>query len=234
MGTGGAEIMRKIGMAGWVVLLLLSIMVSAAMAAQPVALVEESHGAVVGVGDFDMLTEGQSFDLGKDAILVLGYLQSCIHERIEGGLVTVGREQSEVRNGGKVRREQVECGGGSLLLSSAQAQASGGIVLRKAVKSHGTARVVHSTRPFFLTRSPQDIVLTREGNPGESHRLPSHCRSEGRCGVDLAETALSLQPGASYQVRSGSAVVLFSIADDAVESATQPPATLLERIVFIR
>jgi len=204
---------------------------SSVLAATPVALVEDSSGG--GVGVFEMLEEGRTIDLGADAVLVLGYLQSCVHERIEGGQVTVGREQSEVLNG-KVQRTTVECGGGNLILTAAQSQASGAIVLRGASKPRGEVRQVFSTQPFILTRSPGEIVLSRVGNPADNHRLAASCRGEGRCGVDLAETSLVLKAGASYQVRSGTRVVVFDVADAAVDPAEKKPSSLLERIVFIR
>ena len=204
---------------------------SSALAAAPVALVEES--SVDAVGIFDMLDQGRTIDLGTDGVLVLGYLQSCVHERIEGGLVTVGQEQSEVRKG-KIQREKVDCGGGDLMLTAAQSQASGAIVLRSAAKPRSKGRLVHSTRPFLLTRSEGEVVLSRMGNPGDSHRLPAHCQGEGRCGVDLAETDLVLKPGASYRVRSGTKVVVFGVAADAADSTGAPPATILERLVFVR
>ena len=215
------------------VVLVLWAGVSSVLAGTPVAMVEESSNGVVGVGVFDMLVEGQTIDLGKDGVLILGYLHSCVHERIEGGLVTVGREQSEVVNG-KVMRNRVECGGGNLLLTLAQSQASGAIALRAAQKPCGKAGLIHSTRPFILTRSSEEIVLSRLGNPADNHRLSARCRGEGRCGVDLAETDLALKPGASYRVRSGTQVVVFTIADDVVDFPGKEPVSFLGRIVFIR
>ena len=200
--------------------------------AAPVALVEDSS-MVAGVGVFDMLDEGRTLDLGSDSVLVLGYLQSCVHERIVGGVVTVGSEQSVVRDG-KVHREKVECGGGDLLLTASQKQASGAIVLRSVVKPASKTQVVYSTRPFLLTRVPGEVVVSREDNPIDSHLFPTSCRSEGSCGVDLAETNLALEPGATYRVRLGTKVVTFSVADDVVDSAGVKPATIIERIVFVR
>ena len=200
------------------------------MAAAPVAMVEDSSGGAVGVGAFDMLDEGRQISLGADGVLVLGYLQSCVHERIEGGQVMVGREQSVVHDG-KVHREKVECSGENLILTAAQKQASGAIVMRGLSKPAGKMPLVHNVRPFIFTSSSGDIVLSRAGNPGDRHSFSAQCQSEGRCGVDLVETDLSLEPGATYQVRLGSKVVTFSVAADAVDVK---PATLLGRIVFVR
>ena len=63
-------------------------------------------------------------------VLVIGYLESCLREVINGGTVTIGQEQSKVV-GGSIEREIVECDGGNIRLTKEQAGKSGAQVFRK-------------------------------------------------------------------------------------------------------
>ena len=84
-----------------------------ALAQAPVALVEDVRGNTVGVEFMDYVSAGKVIKLRPQDSIVLGYLTSCWHETITGGIVTVGSEQSDVQ-GGKVARRKVKCDGGEL------------------------------------------------------------------------------------------------------------------------
>src|SRR5512147_2909567 len=62
------------------------------------------------VRSFDLLPEGTVIELKPGETLVLGYMDSCAHEEISGGKVTVGAGQSNVE-GGDVKRTTVPCNG---------------------------------------------------------------------------------------------------------------------------
>ena len=51
---------------------------------------------------------GKVIRLGPQESIVMSYLHSCVRERIEGGVITVGREQSGVLSG-KVERHSTTC-----------------------------------------------------------------------------------------------------------------------------
>jgi hypothetical protein len=81
---------------------------SAASAASPVALIEELSGSSAGLEVMDYLEAGHTIRLRARETLVLTYLYSCARERITGGIVTVGTQQSEVLSG-KVERTKLPC-----------------------------------------------------------------------------------------------------------------------------
>jgi hypothetical protein len=81
---------------------------SAASAGSPVALVDEVGGNPAALQVMDYLEAGQIIRLGARETLVLSYLSSCTRERITGGTVTIGSQQSEVLSG-KVERTKIPC-----------------------------------------------------------------------------------------------------------------------------
>src|SRR5262245_29898379 len=97
---------------------LVSLLASAAPAhaGDTVAIVEEIQAAGNTLRVMDYLEAGQRIELNPGESVILGYLASCWRERITGGVILVGAEQSEVQ-GGQVKRSRVECDGGNLQLS---------------------------------------------------------------------------------------------------------------------
>jgi hypothetical protein len=81
---------------------------SAASAGSSVAVVEELSGNPAAIEVMDYLETGQIIRLGAQETLVLSYLNSCMREKITGGTVTVGTQQSEVLSG-KVERTKIPC-----------------------------------------------------------------------------------------------------------------------------
>jgi hypothetical protein len=112
-------------------LVLLLSLVSAApvLAGPPTALVEDVTSASAGVEPFGYLQPGQVIHLGAHDSLVLSYLNSCTRERIQGGIVTIGRDQSEVQSG-IVERNSVACDTGRMQLTAEIASQGAGAVFR--------------------------------------------------------------------------------------------------------
>jgi hypothetical protein len=80
-----------------------------ALASGPVAaLVEDVTGASAGVEFMYYVETGEIIRLNPQGSIVLNYLVSCVRETITGGVVTVGRDQSEVQSG-KVERISTAC-----------------------------------------------------------------------------------------------------------------------------
>jgi len=94
--------MRRSKVFAAVALLLATLTAGMVLAAAPVALVEDVAGTTA-LEVLDYVSEGQVVDLGRDGSLTLGYLASCVHEKIVGGRVTIGkkeeREQGQERQG---------------------------------------------------------------------------------------------------------------------------------------
>ena len=114
---------------GLIVAVLAGLAAGPARAQEPAALVEDVTSKSAGVEFMDYVVPGRVLKLAAADQLVLGYLRSCWRETITGGTVTIGLEQSEVA-GGTVRRQKVQCDGGRMRLTQAQAQQSGAMVFR--------------------------------------------------------------------------------------------------------
>ena len=108
-----------------------------AFAGPPAALVEDVVGVSVGVEPFGYVQSGQVIRLGPHDSITLIYLDSCISEKIQGGIVTVGRDQSEVQLG-SVERNSAPCDPGRMQLAAEIASQGAGAVLR-SVQSHQTS-----------------------------------------------------------------------------------------------
>ena len=111
------------------ILLLSLISAASAFAGTPAALVEDVTGTAAGVEPFGYVQPGQVVRLGSHDSIVLSYLSSCTRERIQGGIVTIGRDRSEVQSG-IVERSSVPCDSGRLQLTAEIASQSAGAVFR--------------------------------------------------------------------------------------------------------
>jgi len=149
-------------------LLTVTFVAAPALAADPVAIVEDVAASVRGVGPMDYLTAGTVVHLGT-ARLTLGYLRSCVNEVITGGTVTIGTERSVVADG-TVTRRRVECDGGRMRLSPQQAAQGGVFALRG--KPPGTLPdpdvVLFGTAPLLRLDDPGTVRIERLDQTGDA------------------------------------------------------------------
>ncbi len=177
-----------------------------ALAAGPVAVVEDSTGKAP-VAFMDNLEEGQSFTIPADATVTISYYASCLRETIAGGKVTVGKAESKVEDGGKVKRDKVDCDGGKMLLSSDQAAKSGVFAIRGAPTPQF---VVFSATPVIELTQPGELTIERVDKGGAGIRVEAKELLEGRY-YDLARSQKALEPGGTYRAASGEAEVVFKV-----------------------
>jgi hypothetical protein len=78
------------------------------------ALVESSNSPDVEFMEY--LQIGQIIRLGPNETIVLTYMNSCMRERITGGMVIIGMNRSDVRSG-EVARLRVQCDAGNAQLT---------------------------------------------------------------------------------------------------------------------
>ena len=207
----------------------LPFMLSPAHAAGPVAVVEDVSAPGVDLGLMDFLDQGLTIDLGAAGVLVIGYLESCLREVINGGTVTIGQEQSKVV-GGSIEREIVECDGGNIRLTKEQAGKSGAQVFRKKRASEDMPEAelrVFSLNPFFNvarlgTRAGDELIIERLDRPGD----PLGIRFSGPR-IDLAKHGVTLKRGGLYRASIGSESLVFRIDRFAADG----PAPLLSRLI---
>jgi hypothetical protein len=187
-----------------------------ASAGSPVAIVEDVSESVSGIEFMEYVESGRNIKLGAKGMLILGYLRSCVRETINGGSVTVGKEQSTIQ-GGKVSRERVECDGGKLQLTLEQASKSAVVVFRKAprAKKAKPAHKLYGTAPLIRAqKGVREISIQRIDRPGKSIRYAVVNRI-----VDLAAKGENLERRGVYRVRSGKRQVVVRIDANATSGA---------------
>lgn len=198
-----------------------------ANASAPVAIVEDVQSNKAGVGIMDFLVTGQTIELGKGEHMTIGYLNSCRRERIKGGKITIGAEQSQVSNG-QVMREDVECDGGSANLSGQQAAKSGALAFRSAPAGVGLNApkvTIYGTSPMIVLPSAgQHIVIESVSGGVDRHEVDV----QGTY-VDLNDHNISLKPNAVYRVNAGDKSMTFKIDMDA-EPGKTPVISRLVRL----
>ena len=171
------------------------------------AIVEEAS-ADAPVKTFSYLSQGQVIKLGAKAELLIGYLRSCVQERVRGGVVKIGTDRSHVTNGHRSAK-LLDCGGVAKL-SRAESERGAALVMRKPPVPAPKIRLT-STTPFIAPRHPASSVrLTR------LDRRETTMKLELRSGVaDLTALGVALRRGGTYRVQAGSASTVVKIAPDA-------------------
>lgn len=216
----------RLGAAG-----LAGLLVSAAPvhAGEPVAIVEEIQAAGNALRVMDYLEAGQRIELHPGESLILGYLASCWRERITGGVIVVGTEQSEVQ-GGQVKRSRVECDGGNLQLGQRVGGESGVLVLRAPEEGKPAGAplpppdlVIYGTQPLIRLAGSSGPVTIERLDKGEA---PIELFLERRY-LDLATTKWRLAAGGVYRAKSESRALVISVD----RRAAAGPGPVLGRLV---
>jgi hypothetical protein len=184
-----------------------------ALAASPAALVEDVDGKAP-VRFMDYLAEGQAFELPAGTKVVIGYLGSCERETIEGGKIVVGSARSRVE-GGTVAREKVECDGGKMLLTSAQASASGVMAFRGFAHGEKLPKpqvTIYGASPVFELRHPGRLHVQRLDKSSGEIELAVKAKDlvAGRF-LDFARIDKHLEPGGLYRIATDDGNVVIKV-----------------------
>ncbi|HVJ43857.1 MAG TPA: hypothetical protein VM639_20315 [Dongiaceae bacterium] len=172
------------------------------------ALVEEIDSGVSGISAFDTLKTGQSVDLRPGRHAVISYLDSCIRETIDGGLVKIGQSQSEVQDG-KVQRETLDCGVKQLALTNTTQDQSATTVFRPLFDNL-VKQVLPDVSPFVIADHAQSVELKEMGKEDAPRTLSLH---DGK--LDLRQAGIKLQPGGIYKLTAGTHETYIKIAPEA-------------------
>ena len=211
---------------GAALLLGLASLPSAALAQELSAIVEAVSPPREDVRAFDILMEGTVIELKPGEMLSLGYMNSCAHEEITGGTVTVGATESKVE-GGNVTRTIVSCNGSVDPDSAAGANEAAVVAIRGVGNGDAPVRVVDSLQPVFVLDEgavPGDPTLTIQRLDGKEP--PIRVSLFGRT-LDLKQTGMKLTQGGVYTATCGDRRVGFQIAPNAGVS----PVVTLQRVV---
>lgn len=177
--------------------------------AEEYSAIVEAASPGVPVQVFGYLSRGHVIDLGREMEIVLGYLHSCVQERLRGGVVTIGRERSEVR-GGQRSSIELDCGA-SAELSQAEAELGAVGVVRASMVDEGRHTTLISVSPLIAPRRPASWVrVTRLDRSEPIMTLESHGGV-----VDLAALGKSLSRGGSYRVETESESIVAHVDRDA-------------------
>jgi len=207
----------------------------------PVAIVEDIDGGPPGLGAMDYLDVGRVIVLGVQDSVVLSYLTSCMREVIHGGVVTVGREQSETR-AGRVERARVDCDGAKMMAAPGQnIDAAGMIVRNGATASDSLARIeaapdpeftLYGASPLLEVNGDGPLVIARLDAQGEYLKLSiDHNQLKAGRFLDLADQGQSLTAGAIYGARWNKRLVVFKI-DPSAKPGRTPIVGRLIRLGF--
>jgi hypothetical protein len=200
----------------------------------PVALVEDVTGAP-GVEFMDYVEAGKIIPLNAQGTIILSYLYSCVRETITGGVITVGKEQSDVRSG-KVVRTLTHCDAGRMLLSAQLASQSAGTISRNAKSKQ--AETTSSPVPQFVLYGLSPVIDLRGGGGtveiarvdrgSERYVLPiGDPHLQRNAFYDLADLGLVLTAGAVYRATMGSQGVTFGVDPTAKAGKTPIVGRLL-------
>ena len=206
--------------------LLAGALVSSAAAQELSAIVEAVSPPREDVRAFDILVEGTVIALKPGETLSLGYMNSCAHEEISGGKVTVGATESKVE-GGNVTRAIVACDGSVDPDSAAGANEAAVVAIRGLGDDDPSVRVVESLQPVFVLDGgvvPIDPTLVIQRLDGKEP--PIRVSLFGRT-LDLKQTGMKLTQGGIYSAICGDRKVAFKIAPNAGVA----PVVTLQRVV---
>jgi|TARA_B100000315_G_scaffold179873_1_gene168713 hypothetical protein len=211
----------------FLVLVIFLLATPTSQAGEASAIVEDINMPSPTVQFMDFLEPGKRIDLGKSGSLVLGYLHSCLRETITGGVVVIGKKKSKV-TGGKVEWLRVECDGGNMQLTTAQAGKSAVTVFRVGSKHKKTK--LPKAQVTLYAISPI-ISLTGKTTKLELQRLdqnepPLRVTVSGSV-IDLAEQKVKLEPGGLYRITADHKKLLFKI-DPLAETNS---ASLLQQLI---
>jgi preprotein translocase subunit Sec61beta len=208
------------------------IWMAAALAGEPVAVVEDVSGKASGLEFMDYVDSGKVIKLEPRDRIVLDYLKSCWRETITGGTVTVGDEQSQVQFG-KIERVRVKCDGGHMALSPEQSVESAGLISRSMREHPGDGQkispqvMLYACTPIIDVRGGDTLLIERIDKQGERMELsikPAQLvRGEF---YDFASTNRVLTAGGVYRATLGAKQVVFKI-----DEAAPPMAPLGSRLL---
>jgi hypothetical protein len=199
-----------------------------------VALVEEVTGTP-GVEFMDYVETGKVIPLKPQDSVVLSYLYSCVRENITGGVITVGKEQSEVQSG-KVARTSTACDAGRMLLSAELAGQSAGTLLRNAKGQQAEPKppsvpefTLYGLSPMMeLTHGGGTIEIARVDQDRERYVLTIGSQQLLRNAFyDLADVGVALTPGGVYRLTKANHSVIFKIDPSAKPGKTPIVGRLL-------
>jgi hypothetical protein len=213
--------------------LALPICGDAASAGPLAAIVENVDPAMTTIAFMDYLERGRTFDLGIAGWVEIGYLASCMHEKIVGGVVKIGVGSSDV-SGGTVERRQVECDSANLAVTESQAVKAAGSAQRDIAAPENKIRPrtgaelrLHGAAPLVVAPGAGEVTISRLADEHDTQTLKL-VASNGRGLYDFARSSRSLARGAVYRATFGKQTIVFRVDPEAAAG----PSDILGRLIL--
>jgi len=229
--------MKITQMAAIVGVTLLSVAPRSSFAQASVALVEDVTGTSSGVEFMDYVNAGKVIRLGQQGSIVLSYIGSCIREKIKGGTVTVGAEQSEVLSG-QIDRTKVACDASKMMGTPQNMSQAAGVIFRGV--SRRTVQgdldpqfTVYGLSPIVQVNGSGVLIIERLDQRDESKDVKLSLGQEQLVRgafFDFATNGTLLVGGAIYRMTWGTRQVVFKV-DPTAKLGRTPIIGRLVRLV---
>lgn len=209
---------------------LLATVVTAA-AEQPVAIVEDVQGKVIGAEFMDYLTPKTVIKLGADSSIVISYLKSCRREKIDGiGTVIIGTDESLVHLA-SVKDEKTECDAGHAHATTRETSEVAATVVRSIGKTDAPKPqlTLYGASPLVQATGRGTLLVERLDIPGERQQIELDGKQSRGKFYDFAAVNKALSPGGVYSARFRSSQIVFQI-DAQARPGTTPIVGRLVRM----
>jgi hypothetical protein len=208
-------------------------LVGSAQAQTPVAVVEDVQGKVTGAEIMDYVASGKVIKLGAGAVIVLGYMKSCVRETITGiGTVIVGTDESMFHLA-DVKSDKVPCDAShSQAIDRAIGESAATVVRSLAGPNPAAPQLtLYGLSPVVQTSGRGRLVVERLDAKGERYDLDLTPASLVRGKFyDFARTHTALTPGGTYAMSLGGRKIVFQVDQNAEPGA----APLIGRLVRLQ
>ena len=215
-----------------VICLGLLVLASAAVAASPVAIVEDIKGKVTGAEFMDYVTPESVIRIEGDGTVILSYLKSCRRETISGaGIVTVGTEQSTVDRA-VLKAEKTNCDPNQAAATTKDTSGVAATLLRGVGDSKKAALpepqlILYGASPLVEAKGRGSLIIRRLDLVGERQQVDlGGTQLKGRF-FDFASENVALAPGGLYTATFKSSQIVFRVDPQAKPGATPIVGRLL-------
>jgi hypothetical protein len=213
-------------------LLVLTGMTTAAIAEQPVAIVEDVQGKVTGAELMDYLSPRAVIKLGDKGSITLSYLNSCRRETISGiGTVIIGTEESSVHLA-EVKAETTPCDAAHAHANERETSEAAATIVRglgNEVTANNPQAMLYGASPLVEVKGRGELVMERLDAAGDRQTIRLDGKLlKGRF-FDFAGANRALIPGGTYAATFGKRRIVFRV-DPLAKSGATPVAGRLLRM----
>ena len=198
---------------------------SPAVAASPVAVVEDVQGKVTGAEFMDYVTPKTVIKVPAGGAVTISYMKSCQRETISGlGTVIVGTEESFVQFA-DVKREKTDCDSSQSHATTKATSEAAATVLRSLASDKSGPKIrtqltLYGSSPMVEAKGKGTLLVERLDVKGERQQIELNGRQPKGKFYDFASVNRTLTPGGIYSASFGTSKIVFLIDANAKPGAT--------------